>query len=59
VNADRPDPRANGTGPGRSDGHRATPPAERGRRLSGPVSTQDRVSLQLGVAVATVIALCS
>jgi hypothetical protein len=59
VNADRPDPRANGTRPLRSDGHPATPPADPGRRLAGPVSTLDRVTLQLGVAVATVIALCS
>jgi hypothetical protein len=59
VNADRPDPRANGTGPLRSDRHPATPPADPGRRLAGPVSTLDRVTLQLGVAVATVIALCS
>jgi hypothetical protein len=59
VNADRPDPRANGTRPLRSDGHPATPPADPGRPLAGPVSTLDRVTLQLGVAVATVIALCS
>jgi Protein of unknown function (DUF2637) len=59
VNADRPDPRANGTGPIRSDGHPATPPADPGRRLAGRVSTLDRVTLQLGVAVAVVIALCS
>src|SRR5215208_5827817 len=59
VNADRPDPRANGTRPVRSDGHRASAPADPGRRLAGPVSTLDRVTLQLGVAVAVVIALCS
>jgi hypothetical protein len=59
VNADRPDPRGNGTRPVRSDGHPATPPADPGRRLAGPVSTLDRVTLQLGVAVAVVIALCS
>jgi Protein of unknown function (DUF2637) len=59
VNADRPDPRANGTGPVRSDGHPATVPADPGRRLAGPVSRLDRVTLQLGVAVAVVIALCS
>jgi Protein of unknown function (DUF2637) len=60
VNADRPDPRANGTRPLRSDNHpTATPPADPGRRLAGPVSTLDRVTLQLGVAVAVVIALCS
>jgi hypothetical protein len=59
VNADRPDPRANGTRPVRSHGHPATPPADPGRRLAGQVSTLDRVTLQLGVAVAVVIALCS
>src|SRR5215218_7828289 len=59
VNVDRPDPRANGTRPVRSDGHPASAPADPGRRLAGPVSTLDRVTLQLGVAVATVIALCS
>src|SRR5215213_8851848 len=59
VTADRPDPRANGTRPLRSNGHPATPPADPGRRLAGPVSTLDRVTLQLGVAVAVVIALCS
>jgi Protein of unknown function (DUF2637) len=59
VNADRPDPGANGTGPLRSDGHPASTPADPGRRLAGPVSTLDRVTLQLGVAVAVVIALCS
>src|SRR5829696_4200262 len=59
VNADRPDPRANGTRPLRSDGHPTTPPVDPGRRLVGPVSTLDRVTLQLGVAVAVVIALCS
>src|SRR5512133_3379202 len=59
VNADRPDPRANGTRSLRSDGHPASTPADPGRRLAGPVSTLDRVTLQLGVAVAVVIALCS
>jgi hypothetical protein len=58
VIADRPDPRANGR-PVRSDGHPATPPADPGRPLAGRVSTLDRVTLQLGVAVAVVIALCS
>jgi hypothetical protein len=59
VNADRPDPRANGTRPLRSASHPAAPPADPGRRLAGPVSRLDRVTLQLGVAVAVVIALCS
>jgi Protein of unknown function (DUF2637) len=59
VNADRPDPRANGTGPVRSASHPASAPADPDRRSPGPVSRLDRVTLQLGVAVATVIALCS
>jgi len=59
VNADRPDPRANGDGAGRSDGH---PDPSRGAQrpaVSGQVATLDRVTLRLGVAVAVVIALCS
>jgi len=60
VNADRPDPRRNAAGGVRTDGHDpATAPADPERRLAGPVSRLDRVTLQLGVAVATVIALCS
>ena len=59
MNADRPDPRADGTRPVRSASHPATAPAAPGRRLAGRVSTLDRVTLQLGVAVAVVIALCS
>jgi Protein of unknown function (DUF2637) len=59
VNADRPDPSANGTRPVRSDGHPTSSPVDPGRRLAGRVSTLDRVTLQLGVAVAVVIALCS
>jgi hypothetical protein len=59
VNADRPDPRANGTGPLRSASHPATPPSKPDRPLVGRVSRLDRVTLQLGVAVAVVIALCS
>ena len=59
MNADRPDPRANGTRSVRSASHPTATPADPGRRLAGPVSTLDRVTLQLGVAVATVIALCS
>ena len=59
MHADRPDPRANGGRPVRSAGHPATPTADPGRRLAGRVSTLDRVTLQLGVAVAVVIALCS
>ena len=59
MNADRPHPGANGAGPVRSDGH---PDTSRGRHsavVSRQVSTLDRVTLRLGVAVAVVIALCS
>jgi Protein of unknown function (DUF2637) len=60
VNADRPDPGRNGAGGVRTDGHdSAAAPADPERRLAGPVSRLDRVTLQLGVAVAVVIALCS
>jgi hypothetical protein len=60
VNADRPDPRRNGAGGVRTDGHDpANAPADPERRLAGPVSRLDRVTLQLGVAVAVIIALCS
>jgi uncharacterized protein DUF2637 len=59
VNADRPDPRRNGAGPVRPETHPHSPPADPQRRLGGRVSTLDRVTLQLGVAVAVVIALCS
>jgi hypothetical protein len=59
VNADRPDPRANGAHAVRSASHPTTAPADPGRPLAGRVSTLDRVTLQLGVAVAVVIALCS
>jgi len=60
VNADRPDPGRNGARGVRTDGHTpATAPADPGRPLAGRVSTLDRVTLQLGVAVAVVIALCS
>jgi hypothetical protein len=59
VNADRPDPQGNGVGAVRSNGH--PDPSRGGHRpaLSGPVSTLDRVTLRLGVAVAVLIALCS
>src|SRR5829696_9424532 len=60
VNADRPDPRRNGANGVRTDGHDpAAAPADPERRLAGPVSRLDRVTVQLGVAVAVVIALCS
>jgi hypothetical protein len=57
VDADRPDPRRNGAGGVRTDGH--DPAADPERRLAGPVSRLDRITLHLGVAVAVVIALCS
>jgi len=59
VNADRPDPRLNGAGGVRPDGHPDTPVSDPGRPVAGRVSTLDRVTLQLGVVVAVVIALCS
>ena len=60
MNADRPDPGRNGAGGVRTDGHTpAAGPADPERRLAGRVSRLDRVTLQLGVAVAVVIALCS
>src|SRR5262245_56456098 len=60
VNPEGPDPRRNGARGVRTDGHDpATAPADPERRLAGPVSRLDRVTLQLGVAVAVVIALCS
>jgi Protein of unknown function (DUF2637) len=60
VNAEGPDPRSNGAGGVRTDGHDpATAPADPERRLAGPVSRLDQITLQLGVAVAVVIAVCS
>jgi hypothetical protein len=59
MNADRPDPSTNGhegvRPASRPDTRRAAP----GRPESGQVSRLDRVTLQLGVVVAVVIALCS
>jgi hypothetical protein len=60
VNAEGPDPGRNGASGVRTDGHDpAAAPADPERRLAGRVSRLDRVTLQLGVAVAVVIALCS
>jgi hypothetical protein len=59
MSADRPDPRLNGAGGSRPDGHPDTPPSNPGRPAAGRVSRLDRVTLQLGVVVAVVIALCS
>jgi hypothetical protein len=59
VNADRPDPRLDGARGVRPDGHPDTPASNPGSVVDGRVSRLDRVTLQLGVAVAVVIALCS
>jgi hypothetical protein len=59
MNADRPDPRLNGADGVRPDGHLDTPPSSPRSVGSGRVSRLDRVTLQLGVGVAVVIALCS
>jgi Protein of unknown function (DUF2637) len=59
VNVDRPDPRGNGARAVRSDRHPTPRPANPSRPAAGRVSTLDRVTLQLGVAVAVVIACCS
>jgi hypothetical protein len=60
VHADRLDPRRNGARGVRTDGHDpAAAPADPERRLAAPVSRLDQITLQLGVAVAVVIALCS
>ena len=60
MNAEGPDPGRNGAGGVRTDGHDpAAAQADPERRLARPVSRLDRVTLQLGVAVAVVIALCS
>jgi Protein of unknown function (DUF2637) len=50
-----PDPRHDSAGTGRSD----SSVTGRGRSIAAGVSRLDRVTLQLGVAVAVVIALCS
>jgi hypothetical protein len=52
-------PESNGTRPARFDRRPATPAAVPLRPAAGRVSRLDRVTLQLGVAVAVVIALCS
>ena len=58
MNAERPDPGRNGDRNIRPDGPLATS-VSTPQRPAGPVSRLDRVTLQLGVAVAVVIALCS
>jgi len=59
MNADRPDRRMNGARGVQPDGHPAAPASDPGRPVAGRVSRLDRITLQLGVAVAVVIALCS
>src|SRR6266705_3802821 len=59
MNADRPDPRLNGNRGVRPSGHRDSSVSDPGRPASGRVSRLARVTLQLGVVVAVVIALCS
>jgi hypothetical protein len=58
VTAD-PDPRHHGSRPVRPAGHTDPVTADQVRPVSVRVSALDRVTLGLGVAVATVIALCS
>jgi uncharacterized protein DUF2637 len=59
VGVDRPDPRLNGNRAVRPDSPPAAPPSDLQRPVAGQVSALDRVTLQLGVAVAVVIAVCS
>jgi Protein of unknown function (DUF2637) len=59
VGVDRPDPRRSGKRAARPDRPPATPPSDLQPPVAGQVSALDRVTLQLGVAVAVVIATCS
>jgi hypothetical protein len=59
VTAARPDEAGTRAGPVRLDRESPTAPSTQGRSPAGPVSALDRITLQLGVAVAVVIALCS
>jgi hypothetical protein len=59
VNPDQPDPLASGAKPVRSAGNPTPSRDAHHPVVSGAVSTLDRVTLQLGVAVAVVIAVCS
>jgi Protein of unknown function (DUF2637) len=52
-------PEGNGTRPANSDQRPATPVSGPPRPAAGGVSRLDQITLQLGVAVAVVIALCS
>jgi Protein of unknown function (DUF2637) len=55
----QPHPVGNGARPGGPDGRPDTASSDAPARAPGGVSRLDRVTLQLGVAVAVVIALCS
>jgi hypothetical protein len=55
----RPHPAGNGASPGRRNGRPDKPQSAPPRPTPGGVPRLDRVTLQLGVAVAVVIALCS
>jgi hypothetical protein len=55
----QPHPEGNGTRVNGLDSHADRRPSSPGRPAPGAVSRLDRVTLQLGVAVACVIALCS
>jgi Protein of unknown function (DUF2637) len=59
VTADRPVDAGTRVGPLRPDRQPPTAPSAQGRSLAGPVSALDRITLQLWVAVAVVIAVCS
>jgi hypothetical protein len=59
VGVDRPDPRLNGKRAVRLDRPSAMQPSDLQPPVAGQVSALDRVTLQLGVAVAVVIATCS
>jgi hypothetical protein len=59
VRVDRPDPRRNGNRAVRPDRSPAPPPSDLQPPVAAQVSALDRVTLQLGVAVAVVIATCS
>ena len=54
-----PHPEGNGTRPAHLDRRPATPAAVPPRPAAGGVSRLDQITLQLGVAVAVIIALCS
>jgi Protein of unknown function (DUF2637) len=59
MRVDRPDPRLNGKRAVRPGNPPATPPSNLQPPVAGQVPALDRVTLQLGVAVAVVIATCS